>query len=309
MLITSEVILAAVQPDATTPVTPAATDAMLVSNIKFGYHNPRMHERGIIKNTLGKVKQIFGGTLASISFDVELKGSGSAGTAPEFDALLRGCAMAPTVVAGTSVTYNPVSDSASMEYLTIYYYQDGKRKILQNAIGTVSGNADVGAPGMLSFTFYGHEGTESDTPMITPTYDSTVPAPYINAAFAVGGYAAAIGKLSIDLGNQVVTPPSVSAANGYSQIRITGRDVSGSFDPEATLLADHDFASEWKSGAALALDSGVVGSTAGNRWRIQCPAISYREISEGDREGLRTLEIGFGAAEISGDDEISLIFT
>ena len=107
----------------------------------------------------------------------------------------------------------------------------------------------------------------------------------------------------------MVTPPSVSAANGYSQIRITGRDVSGSFDPEATLLADHDFAAEWKSGAALALDSGVVGSAAGNRWRIQCPAISYREISEGDREGLRTLEIGFGAAEINGDDEISLVFT
>jgi len=309
MLITSEVVLAKIQADANTPATPAATDAVLVSNLKFGYHNPRMNERNIIKNTLGKARHLFGGTLASLSFDVELKGSGSAGTAPEFDELLRACAVSATVVAGTSVTYNAHSDSATMEYLTIHYYQDGKRKVLQNAVGEVSLNADVGAPGMLSFTFYGHEGTETDTAMITPTYDSTEPSPYINAAFSVGGYAAAIGKLTLGLGNQVVTPPSVSAANGYGQIRITGRDVAGSFDPEDTLLATHDFVSEWKGGSVLALDSGVVGSTAGNRWQLQCPAISYREVSQADRDDLRTLEIGFGAAEVNGDDEFSLIFT
>lgn len=310
MLITNEVILAVLQADPFTPVAPAATDAVFVSNIQSGFHNPRMHDRAVVKNTFGKLKQLFGGTLATLSFDVEIKGSGAAGTAPEFDALLRACGMASTVVASTSVTYLPTSDAANHEYATIYYHQDGKRKILQNAVGTVTGDADVGAPGMLHFSFYGHEGVEADAALPTPVYDSTVPPVFINAAFAIGAFSPVVSKISFDLGVVVVTPPDANSANGYGQVRINGRDVKGGFDPEAVLLATHDFISEWKSGAELVLDTGTIGSTAGNIWRVQCPRVSYRELSEAEREGLRSNDITFGAAETAaGDDEFSLIFT
>ncbi|MCK7495178.1 MAG: hypothetical protein MZW92_31855 [Comamonadaceae bacterium] len=42
-----------------------------------------------------------------LTFDVEIKGSGAAGTAPELGVLLKGCGFGETVVAVTSVTYAP----------------------------------------------------------------------------------------------------------------------------------------------------------------------------------------------------------
>jgi hypothetical protein len=47
----------------------------------------------------------------SITFDVELAGSGSAGTAPAFGPLLKAAGLSETVVAVTSVTYAGVSSS------------------------------------------------------------------------------------------------------------------------------------------------------------------------------------------------------
>jgi hypothetical protein len=47
----------------------------------------------------------------SITFDVELSGSGTAGTAPAFGPLLKAAGLSETVVAITSVTYAGVSSS------------------------------------------------------------------------------------------------------------------------------------------------------------------------------------------------------
>jgi len=52
-----------------------------------------------------------------------------------------------------------------------------------------------------------------------------------------------------------------------------------------------------------------VGSTAGNRYQLDMPAVSYRSVAQGDRESQRALDIAFGAAEVSGDDEFTLLFT
>jgi hypothetical protein len=37
--------------------------------------------------------------------------------------------------------------------------------------------------------------------------------------------------------------------------------------------------------------------------------VSYREVSRGDRDGIRTIDLTYGAAESSGDDEATLLFT
>jgi hypothetical protein len=44
-----------------------------------------------------------------VEFDVDLVGSGTAGTAPAWGPLIQACAFAEVIVASTSVTYNPVS--------------------------------------------------------------------------------------------------------------------------------------------------------------------------------------------------------
>lgn len=286
---------------------PAASDAVLVENIQWDNRGRRMVDRPAIRSSLGTLKQVYGGSLIGMRFDVEIKGSGAAGTAPEFGQLLRACRKGETIVVSTSVTYKPVS--ASQEEGSLYYYEDGKLWKLLGVRGNVTGNLRTGGVGKLSFDLVGHLTGPTDAGLVTPSYDSTVPPALINVPFTIDSYAAVIEALSWDLGNVIAMPPSIAAADGYGEISITSRDVNGTFDPEAVLVATKDFMGQFKSGAAMNLTTGVIGATAGNRYQVTMPAISYRDISPGNREGIRTYNNAFGAAEVSGDDELSLVFS
>ncbi len=308
MLVNREVILAKVESTYNTDASPVAgTDAVLAENLAWSHEGARLIERLGVKATLGKTQSIYGGTLKAVSFDVELKGSGAAGTAPEIGPLLRGCGFGETIVASTSVTYEPVS--TGFESLTIYYYSDGLLHKITGARGNVSFNLETGAVGKATFNFVGHDAGVTDTAMVSPSYDSVVPPPVLSVPFTIGAYSAVINALSIDMGNAVTTPPDMSAADGFGETIITTRDANGSFDPEQVLLATKNYISEWKASTTQAMATGVIGSTAGNRYAFSLPAVYHREVAPGDREGLRIYEIGYGAAEDSGDDEVSLAFT
>ena len=83
-LVKQEGILVKIETTPGTDAVPtAADDALLVENIGWSFAGARMLERGAVKSTLGKLQPIFAGTLMEITFDVELKGSGTAGVAPE----------------------------------------------------------------------------------------------------------------------------------------------------------------------------------------------------------------------------------
>jgi hypothetical protein len=148
-----------------------------------------------------------------------------------------------------------------------------------------------------------------DRAIVTPTYDATSPVPLIAVPFTVDSYGAVIQQIELDMANEISAVPDISSPDGFGQCRITKRDPNGSFDPEAVLVATKDFEGAFKASSALAVDSGTIGDTEGNRMRFQMPAISYREIAPGDRNGVRTYQIGYGAAESSGDDEITATFT
>lgn len=308
MLINRELILCKIESVYNTDSTPTgSSDAIQVENISWSLPGLRMIERPLIRTSLGKLKQIYGNSLMEISFDVELKYSGTAGTAPEIDPLFRACGLGVTNDPGVSDTYAPVS--SSIESCTIYYYQDGMLYKLTGCRGELSASLEAGNRGMMTFTMTGHTSAPSDTSLATPTYDSTVPVALVGASFTIDSYAGVISKLEFSMGNTIATPPSINAADGFADVQITGRDVIGSIDPEAVLIATEAFDANFRSGAAMALTTGVIGGTAGNKYTISMPAVSYRSIGPGERDGIRTFELGFGSAESSGDDEISIAFT
>jgi hypothetical protein len=308
MLKINEAIYVETQSAHGTPATPTTSNAVLCSNLNFSFTDARMHDRSaIVKNTKGTLAQIHGGMLGQLTFDVDLKGSGTAGTAPEYNDLLVCSGMAETVVASTSVTYAPAT--SGQKYLTIYFMQDGVRRILEDAVCTWSLTLETGAPGKFSFTVIGHLGTASDTAFGAGTYQASVPPVVKCNAFTIGGYSADITALSLDRGNNIVKPASMSAADGFGQIRIANWDITGSFDALATTLATNDWVGDWEAGTSMALSSGTIGSTAGNRIALSAPAVSYRAVAYADREAERAYENTFACAEDSGDDEISLVFT
>lgn len=308
MITTREVILFKEEVTYNTDSVPTnLLNAILVENLNWANESPRMNDRPAVKASFGKLQQVFGGTLRTVTFDVEIKGSGVAGDVPEFGDLLEACGFAETVVGGTSVTYDPAS--TGIKSGTLYYYQDGTLMKLTGARGNVSFNLPVGEVGKMSFTITGHVSPVTDIALPAATYDSVVPVPFIGASFAIGAYGPIISNYTFDMANALSMSPDANAADGFGEIRITGRDVAGSFDPEHQLVATSPFDADWRAGTQFALTTGAIGSTAGNIYTISNPVIYYREIAPGDRDAIRTLEISCGIAESGTDDEVSIAFT
>lgn len=308
MLKNREVILAKAETTYNTDPTPVAgTNAILVENLGWSFVGSRMVDRPAIRASLGQLKPLYAGSLMQFSFDVEIKGSGAAGTAPELGVLLQGCGMSETVVVSTSVTYKPAS--TSLKSLTLYFHQDGLLYKLTGARGRLKSMLKVGEVGKFSFEFVGHFSGPTDVALPTATYNATVPVPVLSSAFTIDSYSAIITGLEFDLGNNVITPGDISAADGYGQIQIVERKLVGSFDAETVLVAAHNFISKWTGGNAMALATGVIGSVAGNKYAVSMPAVTYTEVGKGDKDRVSTFDLAFQGAESATDDEISLVWT
>jgi len=286
------------------PVSP--TDAILVSSPDIKVDG-ELVTRDFVRQNLSPIGHIIGRKKVTCSFDCELKGSGTVGTAPQVGPLLRACGLAETVVATTSVTYKPTS--SGFESVTVYMYLDGLLHKIPGMVGSVSLDLTAGKFGTLKFNLTGTYIKPVDTalpssgPVNTPT-----PPICVSANFSVAGYAATISALSLDLSNTIATPNDINAADGYGQMRITGRDPNGTFDPEATLIADHDFWAAWEAATPQAL-TATIGSTAGNIIDFDVDYAVSREISYTDQDGIRVNNIPFTATGSAGDDEMELIFT
>lgn len=313
MLSNREVILVKVESTYNVDPTPVITaDAVLVESPSWSDAGLRMVDRPAVSANIDTKQQVYAGALKQVTFDVELKGAGAAYSAtnyPEVSALLRACGFDETIVVtggSETVTYLPVS--TGHESATIYYYQDGTRHILTGCRGNVSFNLETGSIGKASFTMTGHFSTTTDTALPSPTYLSTVPPAIINGAFTIDSYAGVISALAFDAGNTVATPPDFNSADGYAAVQVTKRDINGSMDPEAVLVATEAYEANFRAGTQMALVTGDIGSVQYNKYNITMPKVYYRAIAPGDRDGVRTYDMGFGAGINTGDDEVSIVF-
>ena len=145
ILTSRAVVTAKVESTYNTDSTPSVSaDAVLVANPSWANEGLRMNERPVVKETLAPEQHVFGGTLKTISFDVEIKGSGVVDTAPDWGVLMKGCAFAETVPGGAgTITYIPSSTFSDQKSLTIWYYQNGLLHKLTGCRGNVSFNLET----------------------------------------------------------------------------------------------------------------------------------------------------------------------
>jgi len=293
-----ELILIKIETTQGTDAVPtAALDAMLVFEQSWSFNSARMIERNAVKGTLGKLQSVFAGTLIDVTFKAEIKGSGALGVIPEAAAALRGCGLGETIVAATSVAYSPVS--TGHESVTLYYHEDNSFYKILGAFGTANLVMNTGELAMYEFTFTGHVVGPADIALPDATVDAIKGLAVINGAFTSLGFAATIQGVNLDLGNEISTPDDFNAADGFSDVLIIDNDPNGSFNPQAETVATKDFHGEWKANTAGAINTGDIGSVAGEKFSLSMPTAYYRELGPGDRDGLTTIEIGYAAA---GDD-------
>jgi hypothetical protein len=293
----------------TDPTPDAATNAILTTGLQRTIYEGNTVERNLDRATLGADEQINTGPYATVTFGVELAGSGTAGTAPAWGPLLRACGWAETVDAGVDVEYAPVSED--YESVSLYYDQDGERQIIKGCRGTVRFMLSPGQIPMLQFTFTGLYAKPAAITPVTPDISSFLTPLPVNKTntptCTIGAYSAIMQSLELDWGGQV---PYLNMVN-LEEVFVVDRAPVGNMTILAPRIGDKDMFAlgESHNGVTTSAFSFVHGINAGNICTFSGPKAQLSGIQETDISGELGYQFGLRLLPDSGDDELVLTLT
>ena len=316
-LIKREVFYAADQSAQGTPAVIAGTDALRAYEISFAYEGNKSVPRPVMGGNFGMPGNVYGGSGGAITLSWEVSGNG-AELAAEHAVLYK--------AAGMSEVMNDTANEEGVEYqlistrptpATIAFNQDGWLRKLVDARATAFGiNATAGETLRATATFAGVLASDNDTAagIITPTFNAKSP-PVVRAAalsfMQVGGqtFAGAIETIGVDFGLATAYNPDITAEDGMAAPEITDRQITITLNPEFERAPNYH--ALMKANADIALDVLFSSSETApaNKARLSAPRCRITEITDGDRNGVRTRELTLQAARTSaGNDEFLLKF-
>jgi hypothetical protein len=303
-----QLLLAKIETTYGTNSTPAGTDAILVRNLEVTPLEAKMLERETVQPYLGSRPSLMVDQQVKVTFEIEVSGSGTAGTAPKYGPILRACGLSQTIVADTSVTYAPVS--TGMESVTIAYHADGLRHYALGCRGTIELTGTASDFFLFKVEMTGIYVGPTDTAVPTATYsDQAQPIPFgadATATFAVHGFNACVQEFSLNVANDLVFR---ALAGCTKQVLITDRKAAGSVMLEMPTLASKNYFA-----AAVARTQDDItfqfGATAGNIVTVAVGQAQLGAPEYGDYDGVLMLTVPYMALPTSaGNDEFSLAFT
>jgi len=254
----------------------------------------------------GNSGAIHTGPHIEIEFDVELAGSGTAGTAPAYGVLFKACQMSETVVEDTSVTYAPASDSLGS--LTMYVELDGQRHATKGARGTWSIKFDSQGIPYIHFKFTGLWIDPVSAAALAPDFSGFKTPRPVTFAFtpkvSLHGLDSVYRSFSYDHANDV----QFFDNPGEQFVDIMERNPAGSISLLAPTLATKNYFTTAMNDTTDALTL-VHGMTPGNIVTIAAPNVQLLEPNYADDKGRAMLEAKLGFVYGAGDDEVSLAFT
>ncbi|MBI1246161.1 MAG: hypothetical protein GC202_14260 [Alphaproteobacteria bacterium] len=300
-------VLAKIETTYGTDATPTgAANAMQMSNVSIEPFAGDEVSRDLMRTFLGHQGVILVGSYVKIEGEVELAGSGAAGTAPAWGPLMRMSGMSETISAGVSVAYAPVS--AGYESGSVYFNQDGVNHI---ALGTRSNVTLSLVPKQiprLKFSMMGLLGTIADTALPSADLSAfTLPVPVSEAmtTLALHGKSNLISEsISLDLG-QKVEPRFLIGSEG---MEITDRQATGQVVLEADTLANADWFSIAAAETRAAMEI-VHGTTAGNIVTIGAPKVQIGRPTQGQTQDIVNYTLPLMLTPDAGNDELTLTLT
>ncbi len=264
--------------------------------------------RDLIRPYMGNYEIIPANTRVNVTFDVEMAGSGSAGTAPKYGSILKACGLSETVVSSTSVTYAPVTTPS--DSVTLFVNYDGIRHKVTGARGTFSLNCEVNNIPRISFSLTGIFNAPTDTALPTVTVSNQAsPLIFKNGStsnFAIFGFAAALQSWNLDFNNEVIYRELVG---GTKEVLITDRRPSGTAVIESPALSAHNFFTDY-TGTSTGTNTWLHGTVAGNKITVSCPQTDLGQPTYEESDGITMLSLPFMATPTaSANNEFSLVYT
>jgi hypothetical protein len=295
----------------TDPVPVGGSDAIQVTNVEVTPIESDNVQAAAFQGFIGGSTR---GTLVankrvSITFDVELAGSGAAGTAPAFGPLLKAAGLSETIVSKTSVTYAGVS--SSFDSATLYCFYDGTRHKITGARGTVSFNMTAGQFAVASFQFIGIYNAPDNTALSgTFTVANQAAAIEVNDTNVTtstfhGVASSRIESFDLALNNELLYKETASS----QEVLITNRAPGGTAVIEAPAIGTTDFFGKAVA-SATASTTLVLSGGGGNIVTVNAPQTDITGCTYGDTNGVVSLSMPYLALPTTaGNDEVSVVFT
>lgn len=289
----------------TDPSPSSSTDAIEI----FSF-DPKISKENIVRNplrtSLSPLPVRYSLKQQEFSFETELKGSGTAGTAPAIGKLFVACGMVEVATPGSSVIYTPGNPTSS---ITLYGYKDGALFKMTGSMGTWELTCQAGKLPRIKWTFKGLYNIITDVAIpASPTFESTIAAVLESTNTQINSFTSAIiREFSLDIANDIALRPNINSAGAVVGQRISSRNPKGKITMEAELRSVNDIAASFDA-ATLVTFSSVIGTVAGNICTIG--ATSKAQISDmnaKDDNGIfcYDLDVMFSGS----DDEFNLKFT
>lgn len=306
----AKALLAKIEASYGVDATPTGAEAMLTKNLSISPYNGNTISRDVDRASLGNDTQINTNPSVEISFDVELAGAKTAGTAPGYGCLLRAAGFSETINAGTDVVYQPVS--AGYESVTLHYFRKNNAGTSQQhkvtgCRGSVSfGFSKEGIP-MLSFKFVGFYNRPVDAALIvanTTAFADPLPISNSQTSLTIGAFSPIAESISFDMAQDVKARNVIN----QNEVVITDRKPTGSVSVQAPDVSTKDFFAEVEShnGVTVQALQLIHGTTAGNIIQIDAPKVQFTSIAEQESDGELHYNLGLSLIADAGDDEFKL---
>lgn len=299
----NQLILAKLETTYRTDPTPsAASNSIQAMDISISEQSPPLERQAQVAS-LSNLPSLLGERFVEVSFKVEMKGSGSAGTAPKHGVLLQACSMSETIVTGGSPTVTYAPNSTSQASCTIWAYIGGRVHKITGCRGTWKAVCEAGKFMVYEFTFQGYRSaTPSVASLPTPTFDTTT-AICKNGAFSYNSKTTLIGKmLDVDIANTVSKVPSLSDAEAVNSFEVVARKPMASFSSLTQVETSYDFRGD------ILTNQRALSYVVGSVLTITLPKFNPTTISYEDGDGVLFDKLSGECAQDSGNDEISLVY-
>lgn len=299
------------------PTPSGAANAMLVSNLSINPLNAQNVSRDLVRGFMGGSEQLVGNRFVECGFDIELVGSGTAGTAPAWGPALLACGFAETLTGVVRVDYTPVS--ASFSSATIYYHDDGLLHRVAGARGTVTFKLGAGGRPVMTFAMKGLYSTPSAAANAVPTLTAFKTPLVVNEAntadLTFGGthtlaIAPAItgGTPFPSMGLEVMANNTVEYVPllGGESVEITNRDASCTFQLDLSAAEEATFMASVE--AATLTSMGLIhGTTAGSKTLMWLPTVQRISPTKQEQSGKRMVGFEGRVVPSAGNDEMRIV--
>ena len=299
----NQLILAKLETTYRTDPTPTAgANSIQAMDISISEQSPPL-ERLAQVGSLSNLPSLLGERWVDVSFKVEMKGSGSAGTAPKHGVLLQACSMSETIVTGggPSVTYEP--NSTSQASCTIWAYIGGRVHKITGCRGTFKAVCEAGKFMVYEFTFSGYRSAApSIASLPTPTFDTTT-AICKNGTFSYNSKTTLVGKmLELDIANTIAKVPDLSDANAINSFEVASRSPIASFSSLTQVETSYDFRGDIMTNQREL--SYVIGSVL----TVTIPKFNPTTVAYEDGDGVLFDKVDGECSQNTGNDEVALLY-